>query len=121
MQKLLLCVFVSLGITVQAQHITPYYGPFPEPAPIRNMLFYLQRTIDRNTVIYELNLDMNGEVSLKSPVKCYWILFEEGGAIRPLTFAQANFAFGIQSKLLDKEKKIFQLNLVSYPPVKLLL
>ena len=104
-----------------AQRITPFYGPFPEPAPNKQMQFYLQRTMDRNTLIYELNYDADGQLNEKKPIRIYWIDFDDGAKISPLTFAQSKFAYGIESEMIDKTKGIFQFNLVSYKKVKLFL
>jgi len=114
------CV-LFLNYAAQAQRIVPYYGPFPEPAPNQHVMFYLQRTVDRNTVIYELNYDASGELNPKKPLKIYWIDFENGARITPLTFAQSKFAYGIESEISDEKKKIFRINLVSYKKVKLIL
>lgn len=112
-------LFGSLGST--AQKIVPYHGPFPEPLPTKTMLFYLQRSIDRNTIIYELNYGTNGTLNTKHPVKAYWIDFENGAKISPLTLAQSKFAYGIESVILDEAKGIFELSLVSYKKIKLYL
>ncbi len=81
-------------------------------------MFYLQRTVDRNTVIYELNYEASGELNVKRPLKIYWIDFENGARISPLTFIQSKFAYGIESEMIDETKKIFQIHLVSYKKIK---
>lgn len=82
------------------------------------MLFYLQRTVDRNTLIYELNYEASGQLNENKPVKIYWIDFEDGAKISPLTFAQSKFAYGIGSELIDKVKKVYEIHLVSYKKIK---
>jgi uncharacterized protein DUF4833 len=111
-------VVLLFTVGLRAQKIVPFYGPFPEPAPNKNMLFYLQRSIDRNTVIYELNYDAGGTLNKKHPVKAYWIDFEDGAKITPLTFAQSKFAYGLASELIDEEKGIFEITLVSYKRIR---
>lgn len=111
-------LLIILCFSSVAQKIKPFYGPFPEPAPNKNMLFYLQRTVDRNTLIYELNYEPGGELNGKNPVKVYWIDFEDGAKISPLTFIQSKFAYGINSELIDKEKGTYQIHLVSYKKIK---
>jgi len=115
---IILFLILFANFVAGAQKITPYYGPFPEPAPNNNMLFYLQRTVDRNTVIYELNYDAGGQLNEKKPVKVYWIDFENGAKISQLTFVQNTFAYGVSSELIDKDKKIYEINLVSYKKIK---
>ena len=110
--------FLLLSFFSGAQKIVPFNGPFPEPAPGKHMTFYLQRTVDRNTVIYELNYDPDGQLNLKNPIKIYWIDFEDGAKISQLTFVQSKFAYGLESKIIDETRKIFEINLVSYRKVK---
>lgn len=78
------------------------------------MLFYLQRTVDYNTVIYELNYLSPGKINHDTPLKMYWIDYENGGKITQLTYAQNKFAYGIESKVLDKINEVFEIRLVSY-------
>jgi len=121
-KKIILALYLFFtSLFLQAQKIIPFYGPFPEPAPTKNMLFYLQRTVDRNTIIYEVNLDPSGEINMKKPIKIYWIDFDDGAKISPLTFVQSKFAYGINSELIDESKKIIELTLVSYKKIKLYL
>ena len=83
------------------------------------MLFYLQRTINRNTLIYELNYEATGEINSKEPIKVYWIDFEYGGGKSELTFAQRKFAYGVRSNRIDKIKNIYEISLVSYDHIKI--
>lgn len=121
MLKASVYLFFLVGFPSFAQKIVPYDGPFPEPAPNKNMLFYLQRSIDRNTVIYEVNFEPSGDLNTKDPVKVYWIDFESGAKKSSLTFVQSKFAYGIETMLLNEAKGIYQLALVSYKKIKLYL
>lgn len=87
---------------------------YPAPEGINNLLFYVQRTINSNTIVYTLNTNKNGELDEKEPIKAYWIKYAQGGKIDPLTYIQRNYAYGIKSKLVDKDKKSFQFEFVSY-------
>lgn len=78
------------------------------------MLFYVQRTINANTIVYSLNLDKRGNLNELEPIKVYWIKYAQGGKIDPLTYIQKNYAYGINSKLIDEEKKTYLLEFVSY-------
>ncbi len=97
-----------------AQKITPMYEKMPVPPAKKTMMFYLQRTMDRNTVVYEVNLQKNGKINEKKPLKIYWIDYDDGGKITKLTKMQNRFAYGIDFKLVNKAKSIFNINLVSY-------
>lgn len=87
---------------------------FPIPVGVDNMLFYVQRTINSNTIVYVLNQDRDGNLHENEPIKVYWIKYAQGGKVDPLTFIQKNYAYGVQAKLIDKEKKSFSFEFVSY-------
>ncbi len=83
----------------------------PEPK-IKNLLFFLQRTPDANTVVYQLNLDKDGAVIEKAPVKASWIRYEENGMVKELSSVEKKFAYGVQCKQLGNES--YEVRLVSY-------
>lgn len=93
---------VSTATTVKSQ------DGYPVPEKTANMLFYFQRSHNRNTVVYEVNTLPDGRVNPDKPVNFYWIRFEEGGVRKELSFIQRK-AFGIQYHLVDKEKESFVL------------
>ena len=118
---LLLFFVAGLTSTSYSQAIKVYEGAFPVPPANKAMLFYLQRTMNVNTVVYEINYQTDGEVNKKQPVKIYWINYAEDGKTSPLTFMQNKFAYGIESTLLETEKPTFKINLVSYKKVDIYL
>lgn len=117
-------ILIAISFTVisslTGQKITPMYDPMPVPPANKNMLFYLQRTMDKNTVIYEVNSDADG-IKVDDPVKIYWIDYDEGGGTSELTVTQNKLAYGLKTKLIDKKKKIWKLNVVSYKKLDLIL
>lgn len=86
---------------------------YPVPQKTENLLFYFQRSHNRNTVIYELNKLPDGRINLNKPVVMYWIRFEEGGVRKELSFLQSR-AFGIQWQLTDREKANYVLHFNSF-------
>jgi len=116
-------VLMSLleAFSLTAQKITPMYDPMPVPPDKKSMLFYLQRTMDKNTVIYETNADANGSINVKDPIKIYWIDYDEGGGTSELTVTQNKLAYGLKVKLIDKKRKIWKVNLVSYKKLDLIM
>lgn len=97
---ILFCLF---GTCIQAQ------TNYPVPPKSDKMLFYLQRSHNKNTVIYDLNITSNGKLNTDEPVNAYWIRFEEGGQKAELTFLQQR-AFGVSCKIIDKAKESYKLN-----------
>jgi len=85
--------------------------PLPEPK-LKNLLFFLQRTPDANTVVYQLNLEKDGSLNEKYPVKASWIRYEENGAVKELSGIEKKFAYGVKCKALGNEA--YEVRLVSY-------
>ena len=82
---------------------------YPTPPKTDKMLFYFQRSHNRNTVVYEINTLSSGQIDLNKPVNFYWIRYEEMGVKKELTFFQRK-AFGLDWKLTDNAKKSFVLH-----------
>lgn len=116
-------VFFSCSSLVFAQTATDNSNPsplkFPTPKGIANQLFYLQRDPNLNTLIYELNVDKDGEVNREEPVLAYWIRYGEGGKKQDLSYVQRKFAYGVQSKELGKDH--FEIRFVSHKKLPLYL
>ena len=69
----------------------------PVPTGNVNQLFYLQRTPDDNTVVYQLNYK-DGILNNEEPVNAYWIRYAEQGQQISLTTLQWHFAYGLKAK-----------------------
>ena len=117
----IICLSAFIGINANAQSIKPYNGPMPVPPANKNMLFYLQRTVDINTLIYEINYKPDGRINKKKPVKIYWIDYNNGEKITPLTYVQNKLAYGIESTEQEGPEPAFRINLVSYKKIKMYL
>lgn len=87
---------------------------FPVPTDSPHLLFYIQRTHNKNTIMYEVNYNADSTINEAEPVKVYWIRYSDRGERAPLSYIQRNYAYGIESLMTDKEKKVFKINLVSY-------
>ena len=94
---------------------------FPTPTGIKNMLFYVQRSLNKNTIVYQLNVKENEEIDTKEPIKMYWVNYAGKGDVELLNFIQRKYAYGLDVKIIDKEKKSFCFNFVSYKPQTLYL
>ncbi|CAN5917478.1 hypothetical protein BH24BAC1_BH24BAC1_07400 [soil metagenome] len=92
---------------------------FPEPKGIPNMLFYLQRDPDPNTVVYQLNLTDEGRLNEAEPIKVFWIRYAEQGQRRELNYIHRKFAFGVNTKKISPEK--YEFHLVSHDKIRFLL
>jgi len=87
---------------------------FPKPKGVKNLLFYVQRTININTLVYTLNINKNGELDTEEPIKVNWINYARDTSTESLSYIQRKYAYGIDVKLVDKEKMMYAFNFVSY-------
>lgn len=108
---LLVVLIITASFKMETRNSESIY---PKPEGVENMLFYVQRTINANTIVYTLNQDKDGNLNEAEPIKVYWIKYAQGGKIDPLTYIQKNYAYGVKSKLIDKEKKSYLFEFVSY-------
>ncbi|HWA34415.1 MAG TPA: DUF4833 domain-containing protein [Cyclobacteriaceae bacterium] len=99
-KKMLFVVWLSLIAA-------PGYGQqildFPVPTGVTNMLFYLQRTPNTNTVIYEINMK-DGVLDSVEPVHIFWIRYADKGQREELTEIQRNLAYGLVMKKIRPEE-----------------
>jgi hypothetical protein len=85
---------------------------YPAPPVSASRLFYLQRTPNSNTIVYDINIDKSGKPDTDEPVKAYWIRFAEKGQVQDLNYIQRKFAYGLTSKALNNGN--YDIRFVSY-------
>ena len=95
-------IMCSNFVFIQAQ------TSYPVPAKNKNMLFYLQRTFNRNTIVFELNRKKDNTLDTINPVKLYWIRYEEDSQKADLTAFQ-RIIFGFKCIPTNKAKTSFLL------------
>jgi hypothetical protein len=92
---------------------------FPTPADNISRLFYMQRTANTNTIIYELNTDKAGKLDEENPLHVYWIRYAEKNQKEELNYIQRKFAYGVVTKKLANDQ--YDVRFVSYKKFQLLL
>ncbi|MFT4062891.1 MAG: DUF4833 domain-containing protein [Edaphocola sp.] len=109
---LFLLVAAFWGIRPFAVQANPIGGAneaadtFPVPKFNGKTQFYVQRTPNTNTIMYELNMK-DGKLAEDEPIHVYWIRYPEGGKLQELSFIQRKFAYGVKThKLADDKYKI---------------
>lgn len=107
---LVLFSFISFASNAQSKNPSPI--SFPTPKNVENMLFYLQRDPNTNTLICSVNLDEKGNINKADPIHAYWIRYAEKGEKKELSYIQRKFAYGITAKEIAKDK--FELRFVSH-------
>jgi hypothetical protein len=111
-RRLLLCVAAVAGLiltanveaygresTNQVTELDQILRVRPEfPVPNEpNMLFYIERSVNSNTVVYAANLDPHGRINPKEPVNAYWRWYNVDGHKKPLIFIERMLAYGVKS------------------------
>lgn len=92
----------------------PSHYPIPEKSD--NLLFYIQRNHNLNTVIYNINKDSDGFINENQPISVMWKRYDEAGEITQLSFMQNKLAYGYESCKINNHS--FQFHFVSYPSLK---
>jgi hypothetical protein len=75
---------------------------FPVPDGNPKQLFFLQRSQNTNTIVYELNIK-NGVLDSITPVHIFWICYAEKSQKEELTALQRQHAYGLMSTLISKD------------------
>jgi phosphatidylglycerophosphate synthase len=114
-----LLIMVMPFMAVANAQTTKAEPVFPVPTNIPHMLFYMQRTPNANTIVYDLNLQQDGTLDEDDPVNIYWIRYTEKGEKKGLNYIQRKFAYGLKVKQLAKDK--YELRSVAYDKKKMYL
>lgn len=85
---------------------------YPTPPASSERLFYVQRTPNANTIVYDLNLSSDGKLNTEQPVKVYWLKFAEKGQKEELNYIQRKFAYGLNTKAQNNGS--YDIRFVSY-------
>ena len=85
---------------------------YPTPPASSERLFYVQRTPNANTIVYDLNLNSEGKLNTEQPVKVYWLKYAEKGQKEELNYIQRKFAYGLNTKALNNGS--YDIRFVSY-------
>jgi hypothetical protein len=91
---------------------------FPVPSE-PNQLFYIQRSVNANTVVYTAHFDSNGRIDAGSPVDAYWRWYNVDGHRKSLNFLERTMAYGVQ-KLAAAGGNSIAVRIAALPERKLL-
>jgi len=99
------------------QDVTAVFDGYPVPTDT-NMLFYIQKNFNTNTVVYTANLDANGKLNPKDPIRVFWRRYQEDGRIRELKYIEKTFGFGVSSKPVKGKENTYIFSLASIKDLK---
>lgn len=109
MKFITLNIFLSILLTfnILAQKNKPIppesIEQYPVPTTSPNQLFYIQRSSNINSIIYDANIGIDKKLDPKEPVHTYWILYTQGGKKQELTGIQRSLAYGLHTRTTPAE------------------
>ena len=84
---------------------------YPDPSS-STILFYIQRNVNKNTVVYELNYEDEEKLVSGQPLDVYWIMYENENKKKKLNFLQKKLAYGYN--VIGNNGSGIEIQLVSY-------
>ena len=96
MSRLLAAAFILLATCACALADAKLWArdDFPIPPETPTRLFFIQRSTNPNTVVYEARLRADGKLDPQRPIHAYWMRYYSTGERRALNFVEENFAYG---------------------------
>ena len=77
---------------------------------IQNLLFYITKSTNKNSVIYVYQCHADKTLDVLNPIKAYWAMREvEGNPTEDLTFIEAKMAYGYSVNSIDDETVEFNI------------
>ena len=107
----------SVTEVAQIPSLRPEYPVPKEP----NMLFYIQRSVNSNTVIYAAHLDGRGRPDGSEPIEAYWRWYNVDGHRKSLNFIERNFAYGVSVERHADAQNAIAFKVAALPERKLVL
>ena len=80
----------------ELDHIPSTRPDYPVPDE-PNMLFYIQRSVNSNTVVYAAHVDSRERIDPDAPVDAYWRWYNVDGQRKPLNLVERTIAYGVKS------------------------
>ena len=63
-----------------------------------NQIFYIQRSVNANTVVYAANLAADGTIKADAPVDAFWRWYNVDGNKKGLNFIERAMAYGVKTR-----------------------
>ena len=102
------------------EKLTSLPTDFPKPDKTKKSLFYLQRNMNKNTIVYDLNCYADGRINEKDPIDVYWMRYPKDGQPyrREISWTEKQFAYGYSSKKA-RDGNGFEVELAPYDERKI--
>ena len=87
---------------------------FPVPTD-KNMVFYVQRSLNSNTIVYTARMGDDGKLDAKRPIDVFWRRFNDDGERKELSSIERSMAFGVKAEPVAGQPGSFMIRVTSYP------
>jgi hypothetical protein len=105
---------------IELNHIPSMRPEFPVPSD-PGMLFYIQRSVNSNTVVYAAHVNSQGRFDPDAPVDVYWRWYNVDGRRKALNFIERTMAYGVRSVADHGSGGTFTFQVAALPERELLL
>lgn len=86
---------------------------YPVPSE-PDQVFFLQRSMNANTVVYVARFSSSGVLDRKTPIDVFWRRYSDNGEKVPLSRTEWHLAFGVRVKAQPGETNAFLVTVRSY-------
>jgi hypothetical protein len=108
-------VFLLLFASSAVAQTTLNGKQLPTPPASENTLFYLQRSKNTNTVMYEAKVDQTGQLVRDLPVSAYWLDYELGDNVKnDLSYFERTAVYGVDTEELKDGKGSYLMRLKAF-------
>jgi hypothetical protein len=87
---------------------------YPLPPASPNRLFYIQRSNNAHTVIYDANWTKDRKLNVKNPVNVYWIRYDEKVHTQNLSIIEKALAFGVETTPNSNKNDSFDVRVMAF-------
>ncbi len=105
-------LFLGLNQTVFSQNEEDVFIGHTVPDD-PNVMFYIQKNTNPNTIVYAMRLGADGKMDPKEPMEVFWRRYQEDGARKKLAWLEKTFAFDFKVKPVEGKENTYVFSLVA--------
>lgn len=106
-------IFIAISLFLITNTSNTVRYNYPTPIKTKERLFYIQRNLNSNTIVYDAKFDMHGNLNEDSPIDVYWIRYDENGQRMELRKIEKTLAFGIEFSKHENIQNQYLINIVA--------
>ena len=112
-------MIMGISLSTYSQNEESVFDGIPIPTD-GNMMFYIQKNTNPNTVVYALNIGSDGKINPKEPIEVFWRRYEkENGIKKKLGWVEKTFAFDFKVKSVKNKTNTYVFSLIAMKNKKL--